>query len=367
VRLLAKAMLAAALTAALGAPAEAQARTPHIKHFFVIVLENENASSTFGKDSEAPYLAHRLRRQGAFLRNYYAIGHNSLDNYIAMVSGQAPNPQTQADCPFFTSFLPGTPTSDGQYIGSGCVYPPGVATVANLLEDSGYTWKGYMQDMATPCQHPKINSRDNTQTATKESQYAARHNPFVYFHAIIDFSTCGEHDVNLRVLRSDLRRRRTTPNFSFITPDLCNDGHDSPCVTGSPGGLEQANRFLRRWVPRIRRSPGFKDHGLLMITFDEAEAGPGDDADSSACCGEQPGPNTPSPGGQTPGPGGGRVGAVLLSPCIRRHTVVKEPFNHYSFLHTVEENFRLLPYLGYARSPGARSFLPAALTNPCCR
>src|SRR5690348_17979785 len=59
-----------------------------IRHVFVIVLENEPFEVTFNENSIAPYLAHELPRQGALLSNYYAIGHLSLDNYIAMISGQ---------------------------------------------------------------------------------------------------------------------------------------------------------------------------------------------------------------------------------------------------------------------------------------
>ena len=144
-----RALLVLVAAALLAAAAPASAQVPHIKHYFVIVLENKNFEETFGEDSKAPYLAKTLRARGAFLSQYYAIGHLSLDNYIAMVSGQAPNPQTQADCLFFTDFLPGTPAADGQVTGSGCVYPtPTVQTVANQLEGDGYSWKGYMEDMA---------------------------------------------------------------------------------------------------------------------------------------------------------------------------------------------------------------------------
>src|SRR5919201_2432345 len=133
-RRIALAVLGGALLAAAALPATASARVPHIKHYFVIVLENKNFEETFGKDSKAPYLAKTLRAKGAFLSQYYAIGHLSLDNYIAMVSGQAPNPQTQADCLFFTDFFPGTPAADGQVVGQGCVYTtPTVQTVAKQL------------------------------------------------------------------------------------------------------------------------------------------------------------------------------------------------------------------------------------------
>jgi phosphatidylinositol-3-phosphatase len=121
--------------------AQAKAAKPP-QYVFVIVLENEDADTTFGPASPAPYLAQTLTAQGAFVPGYYGIGHNSLDNYIAMVSGQAPNIATQADCPVFTDFLPGTPASDGQVVGQGCVYPARVRTVADQLEARGLSWKG---------------------------------------------------------------------------------------------------------------------------------------------------------------------------------------------------------------------------------
>ena len=75
---------------------------------FVIVLENESASTTFGPSSPAPYLSQTLRAQGAYLPNYYGVGHQSNDNYIAMISGQAPGADSQADCQQFSDFVPGT-------------------------------------------------------------------------------------------------------------------------------------------------------------------------------------------------------------------------------------------------------------------
>jgi hypothetical protein len=80
------------------------ARRPPIRHVFVLVLENESFEQTFGATSPAPYLAHTLPAQGALLRNYYGIGHMSLDNYIALISGQAPNRATQLDCSTFAEF-----------------------------------------------------------------------------------------------------------------------------------------------------------------------------------------------------------------------------------------------------------------------
>ena len=101
------------------------------------------------------------------------------------------------------------------------------------------------------------------------------------------------------------------------------------------------------------------------MTFDEAESF-GGEADSSACCGEQPGPNTPSPGGPTPGPGGGRIGAVMLSPCISGGSTSAQDYNHYSMLASIEDNFGL-PRLGYAADPALPTFGTDVLNRPDCR
>ncbi|MGI8697943.1 MAG: alkaline phosphatase family protein, partial [Mycobacteriales bacterium] len=119
-----------------------------------------------------------------------------------------------------------------------------------------------------------------------------------------------------------------------------------PCVTGEPGGLVTADKWLQQWVPKILSSPAFKKDGLLVVTFDEAEAfGGGQDA--SACCGEGPQvePNTPMPG--IFGPGGGRVGAVLVSPFIHGGSFNDTAYNHYGLLCSIEDVFGL-EHLGYA-------------------
>ena len=229
---------------------QAQAALPSVHHVFVIVLENEAASTTFGPGSPAPYLAQTLRSQGAYLPKYYGTGHESNDNYISMISGQAPNPDNQSDCQTFTDFPAGA--LGRQWPGARrrlrlsrrtCRRSPVSSTQAGL------TWRDYNEDMgadptreSSVCGHPGINMVDGTQKATATDEYATRHNPFVYFHSIIDDTTlCDTHVVGLDALPQDLASAANTPNYVFITPDLCNDGHDAPCANGQPGGLAQAD------------------------------------------------------------------------------------------------------------------------------
>ncbi|MEY2479058.1 MAG: phosphatidylinositol-3-phosphatase [Actinomycetota bacterium] len=351
-----------AIVAVVSSPAPATAAVPGIKHVFIIVMENKNYDETFGPDSPAPYLAKELVAQGLLMKEYYGTSHLSLGNYITMVSGQAPNPQTQADCINYTEFVGVASPLDGQFVGTGCVYPPAALTIADQLEAKSLTWKGYMEDMGTPCRHPALNTTDDTQQAEAGDQYATRHNPFMYFHSIIDDDPqCKARVVDLSALTADLVAESTTPNYSFITPDLCHDGHDDPCVNSAQqGGLAGEDEFLKEWVPRILASPAFKKDGLLIVTYDEAEAA-GGSPDASACCAEPTGPNTPLPG--ITGPGGGRTGSVLLSPFIAPGSVTEIPYNHYSLLRSMEDLFGL-EHLGYAAQTGLVAFGADVYTRP---
>jgi hypothetical protein len=333
---------------------------PPIHHVFVIVLENEDNATTFGSPPPAPYLATTMVSEGAYLPNYYGVGHNSLDNYIAMISGQAPNPSTQADCATYTDVTPAGLASDGQETGTGCVYPTDVPTIADQLTAAGLTWGSYDESMGndptrdntTPagtCGHPVIGTADDTQTETPTDAYATRHNPFMYFHSIIDTAAC-DNVVNLNQLPTALASAATTPNYVFITPDLCSDGHDATCADATrPGGFAGINAFLSKWIPTITASPAYADGGLIITTFDEGAGG-----EAGSCCGETLGPT------QTV-LGGGQVGAVLLSPYIAPGTVSTTPYNHYSMLASVEDLLGL-PRLGFAQ--GTTAFGSDVFTQP---
>lgn len=385
-------------------PAAVTTMAADIKHVFVIVLENKSYSDTFGSSTQDPYLQQTLVPEGALLTQYYGTGHVSLDNYISMVSGQASTTDTQFDCLPQSSGLSGQyidvvqtgTTPDGQVIASGgCVYPASVKSLPNQLDAVGLTWKGYMEDMgndpsreAATCGHPPLNGTDLTNAAEAPSsavpdgdQYATRHDPFMYFHSIIDSSECDSNVVNLKKLDTDLQTVATTPNFSFITPNLCNDGHDGDgtgaagkgCVNGDPGGLTSADNFLKTWVPKIMASPAYQQDGLIVITFDEGNYTLQSSTDPSSgqqtinivfegqrCCDQQPGPNITRPLTENlvntssmvenivyKDFGGDQIGAVLLSPFIKPGSTSSIAYNHYSLLRSLEDIYGV-SHLGYA-------------------
>ncbi|GAC1445417.1 MAG: hypothetical protein NVSMB55_26410 [Mycobacteriales bacterium] len=346
-----------------------------IRHVFVIVLENENYAATY-QTNKNPYLGRILPRQGTLLSSYYGTGHESNDNYLAMVSGQAPNPQSQSDCQDYVDFQP-SPAAfgpQGQAVGHGCVFPPNVLTLADQVQQAGLSWHGYMQSMGNDlnrdpdrCGAPTSSfgtgMQDGTQKATATDQYAARHNPFVYFHSLIDSGSCERNVLPLPHLSADLANAATTPNLSFIVPDLCNDGHDVPCVgkdvAGSnAGGLTSIDHFLALWVPRIQASAAYRAGGLIVITTDEAAS-----SDASACCRETAGPLSPLPG--ITGMGGGRVGTLVLGRCVRLGAVDPVPYNHYSLLRSLEDLYGVrtggsdgIGHLGFAGAAGLAAFGP---------
>src|SRR3954447_6201664 len=155
---------------------------PPVKHVFVIVLEKKGIEDTFGPTGQlnAPYLSRTLPSQGQLMTRYYGIGHLSLDNYIAMVSGQPPTPKTKADCPDpLTSVGTAAVPPYNLAAGDGCTYPSNFLTIAAQLAGSGRAWKGYNEDIPAPCS-----------MVASSGKYARKHNPFVFFDSLREAGPC---------------------------------------------------------------------------------------------------------------------------------------------------------------------------------
>ena len=133
------------------------------------------------------------------------------------------------------------------------------------------------------CVHPASGAAEQP----AQGGYAARQNPFVYFHSLLDLGACASSDVPLTELSNDLGKVSSTPNYSFISPDLCDAGVAGQCPAGAPSGPAAADAFLAQWAPKILASPAYKQDGLLIVTFDEANsagARPPPRRRSAPCC-----------------------------------------------------------------------------------
>lgn len=365
--LLSTLFLGACSPGAAGSPGSPSAPEPAqpsaVKHVFVIMLENVSYDSAYGASPIYPYLANTLRPSGVLLSEFYGVAHWSLGNYLAILGGTAPTKDIQGDCTHYTDMTDAKPAADGQVTSKhGCVFPQSVPTLAGQLAAKNLTWKGYMQDMGNDpsreqatCGRPSLgtDNADLTQNAVPGDNYAARHNPFVYFSSVRDTPACAANVRPLGQLTTDLRSGATTPNFAFISPSLCDDGHNECPAPRTP------DTWLSTWIPRITSSPAYKD-SMIVILADEAKN------DSRACCMEPSGPNVAYPGGppsstlrqaEGGGTGGGRIGALVLSPYVKAGSTSTVPYNDYSLLRSIENLFSL-PHLGYAAQPGLKAFGP---------
>ena len=151
------------------------------------------------------------------------------------------------------------------------------------------------------CRHPALGAHDDTQTRergrpVRDAPQPVRLLPLDHRPPVAARTTSSTARPRCRATCS---RRRRLPSYSFITPNLCNDGHDEPCVDGRPGragerqrvpaGLDAADHSAR---------PAYKDGGLLIVTFDEAEAHR-TTATRAPAATSRSGPNTPNNGGPT--------------------------------------------------------------------
>ncbi|MGN6371830.1 MAG: alkaline phosphatase family protein [Solirubrobacteraceae bacterium] len=247
--------------------------------FVLIVLENRELGEAIGQRA-APYLD-SLAARGALALDYHAIRHPSLPNYISLLAG---NPLgIESDC------------TECQAHGT---------TLVDQLEAAHVSWGAYMEDMPHPCF-----------AGASSGGYAKKHNPFMYFPQIATDPTRCRKVVPFGALAGDLRGRRL-PRFVWITPNLCDDGHDCP--------ISSVNRFLARLTPYLLRTLG--PHGVLTLVWDEGSG-------ESGCCG---------------GVDGGRVALVLTGPSVRPACRLSTPADHYSLLALIEDSFGLARLRGAA-------------------
>jgi hypothetical protein len=322
---------------------------PAFQHVVVLTEENESASATFGPGSPATYL-NSLRTQGVFVPNYYGTGHVSLDNYVAMVSGQPSNGLTNTDCLTVSLY---TCAQSTLAIGGG-------RHLGDQLDGAGISWKSYMDSTPTPCFHAPYSSspaslltpdpyQGNSQNPPA-GDYADRHNPFIYFPNFVgDDARCAAHQFPFPQLSTDLAAG-ALPAFSFITPDTCHDGHDDPCSNHKPGGLVSADAWLSANLPPLLTYLG-QHNGLLIINFDEGGFGAPSPTSSPTdyLC-----PTCVSLGF------GGRTGAIVIAPGVTGGKTVTTSYDHYSLLRTIEDSLGLTEHLNLAgvAAPMADVFAP---------
>lgn len=196
-----------------------------------IVEENHGQQAAL---AQMPYLA-SLSAVYGHTTDYHALAHPSLPNYLGLVGGSTFG--VTDDAPPAAHPLPGP-----------SVFDQAIA--------AGRTARAYIESMPSPC------------ALSSSGRYAVRHNPWAYFADSTERAHCQAYDLpaggpSSGPLHDDVAAG-TLPTLGWVTPDLCNDGHDCP--------LGVADDWLRTWLPVIMDGPDFRGGRLaIIVTFDEDE------------------------------------------------------------------------------------------------
>jgi len=271
---------------AASGPCGLQATAPGYKHVIWIWMENHSYNTIIGSP-RAPYI-NSLATECGLATNYHNVSHPSLPNYVSATSGLGYRAIARFD--------------------RDCNPVPGCVTPAASIFGQGETWKAYEESMPSNCH--KANA----------GKYAVRHNPPPYFTRL---RGCATFDVPYARLARDLSAGKL-PAFSFVTPNLVDDMHNSSVPVG--------DKWLSANLPTILKSPEYTGGSTaVFITWDEGEGGT-----ATKCA-----TNTTDVGCH--------VATIVISPSTRRGTRSAKLFNHYSLLGTAEQLLGL-PALGKAAS-----------------
>lgn len=277
--------LTAALFGLIGnAPRIAGAGFDSSSTVFLIVMENHNWSTIRGSAS-APYI-NSLLPSASYAEQYYnpPSNHPSLPNYLWLEAGTS-----------FGITNDNPPSSNHQATTNH---------LATFLHNAGVSWKTYQEGITgTTC--PTTNS----------GLYAVKHNPFAYFDDVVN-SYCVPAMRPFTELANDLASNMVS-RYNFITPNLCDDMHDSCAPTNN--AVKQGDNWLAQNVPAILQSAAYQNNGLLIITWDEA------------------------------GTGDGPIGIIVLSPLAKGGGYNNSVhYTHSSTLRTLQKIFGVGPMLGDA-------------------
>src|SRR4029077_4107367 len=121
----------------------------------------------------------------------------------------------------------------------------------------------------------------NQYNGSNQFNYAAKHNPMVFFsdtnggNDTTPGNPLSTHYAPLQKFAIDLANN-TVADYNWITPDQFNDMHTTLTggykgLQGDPAKILQGDDFLRQVVPMIMASKAYKNHGVIILWFDESE------------------------------------------------------------------------------------------------
>lgn len=236
---------------------------PRIDHVVIVVLENENYNEAMAQ----PFFQ-ELAKKGALLNNHFALARPSQPNYIALTAG------------------------DLYGVVSNGAYNLAAKNIVDLLEEKGKTWKSYNEGYPGNCF-----------AGGSYGNYVRKHNPFISFNNIRNNPARCANIVDGNQFQIDYKKG-ALPNFSFYTPDLLNDGHDT--------SVEFAAKATEATFGALLKDEEIMKSTLFILTFDEAQKF-----------------------------SGSKIYTSLNGAMVVPGTVLNKETNHYSMLKLIEDIFGL--------------------------
>lgn len=272
-----------------------------IKTVFMILMENHNWADIQGSSS-APYI-NSLLSQAAYATNYHNPpgNHPSEPNYIWLEAGSNLGITNDND-----------PSSNEKTTTQHLV---------TLLHNAGITWRAYEEGIS-----------GNNCPLTGSGNFAPKHDAMLFFsdstgNLNSSDAYCIAHQRPYSELAGDLQNN-TVAQYNFITPDLCDDMHNS-FGCNSYDEVKNGDTWLSNNLPAILSSQAYQNGGLVIITWDESEL------DSTCSITDYYNNNC-------------TIGLIVLSPYAKAGYSNSIHYDHSSTLKTVEEIFGVTPLLGHA-------------------
>ncbi|RFU25729.1 hypothetical protein B7463_g10608, partial [Scytalidium lignicola] len=177
-----------------------------------------------------------LATQGITLSNYYATTHPSEPNYCAVVGGD--------------TF--GMDNDNFNRI------PANISTVVDLLDTKGITWGEYQEGLP----YAGFQGFNYSNQENFANKYVRKHNPLILYDSVTSNATRLSLIKNFTSFEADLKAQ-TLPQWSFITPNMTNDGHDTDVTF--------AGKWARGFLEPLLNNSYFMNNTLIILTFDEDE------------------------------------------------------------------------------------------------
>jgi hypothetical protein len=360
------------------------ANAADIKTVFVIAMENHNWTQPthvpggiqqIFKDPNAPFINSLVNGNasaiidGSIVNLSQQVAYaTAYHNVLATPSGN--NPHIHPSEPNYlwaeagTNF--GVLNDNDPFATNGGTNQNTDQHLSNLLTLAGKTWKSYQEDIdLTPNTSGQLTNvplpqdmwtvplssfsgifapaSSNAFNGSNQFNYAAKHNPMVFFtdtnggDNTTTSNPLSTQYAPLQQLMTDLAND-TVADYNWITPDQYNDMHTGLTggykgLTGDAAKIKQGDDFLSEIVPVIMASNAYKNHGVIILWWDESESDgvAGDNGDDF----------------------NHTIGEIIISPHAHPNVngvpyASSVNYTHSSDLRTMQEIFGVGPFLGDA-------------------